>query len=790
MDVLEPVAEILAELARQVVAGMDRSRLAPLDGELSLRGLEGPVEILRDRWGVPHVYATSEHDVLFAQGVVHAQDRMAQMELNRRFAAGRLAEIFGAAVLPADRAARILGFARMAARDWEASDREQKSALRAYSDGVNAWLGHPDLPRPLELALAMHRPEPWSPIDCLAYGRMMSWQLTRGWAHAVVRANLVAAAGPAMAAELDVEEDPGHPVHLPRGIEVNRLPPDGAFPGSGRLRHRGIGSNAWAVSPGRTTTGGALLANDMHMPLFVPSFWYEVHLVGGGLEVSGVSLPGIPMVMAGHNGRIAWGMTLAHTDVEDAFVERFHPDDPHRYEVDGLWVPADVRREVIRVRGRPGPENLDVVTTRHGPVISDALPAVGQRLALRSTALEPSASAAAWSHLNRAGNWDDFTDALRLMETPPLNVCYADVDGNIGYRTAGKVPIRSSGDGRLPARGWTGEGEWIGFVPFDEMPHALNPAQGFIASCNHRIAPEGYPYHLGACYLNGWRARRVVEWIEEKGRLSAEDCRTLQNDVLCLPGLELVRRLEGLSSDDPDVRLALGVLRSWDGRMDADSVGAAMYGVARFALVRLMLEPTLGKTLTDRFMGTGFDPLVNQANEFYGHDTKVLLRLLDRPESEWIRGAGGREALLLAGLKQAVGYLGRRLGPEPSEWRWGRIHGAVFSHALGSVPALAAVFNLGPFPVGGDTDTANQTAMMPDAPYEARAWAPTFKQVIDLSDLSRSVIIHAPGQSGQPASPHYSDLLEPWLRGELHPMLWTRSQVQTHTLNRQWLRPS
>lgn len=788
MDGAEFVRRLAAGLAADAVRGvirrLDRPRLPRLDGTFQVRGLDGRVEVIRDRWGVPHVYAGSTRDVFFAQGFVHAQDRFCQMELDRRFGHGRVAEVFGPTALPLDRAARVLGFGRTAAIDLEAADDALRAALDAYSDGVNAWIRSPWYRAPVELALVgAPRPAPWTPLDSLVFGRMMYWQLCRGWASEVVRARLIEAVGPERAAELEIVHDPRNPVTLPRGIEVADLDPADVLP-RGPLRDRGMGSNAWALSGARTASGRPLLANDMHLPLMLPSFWYEIHLVGGGLEVSGVSLPGLPMVMAGHNARIAWGMTLAHTDAEDTYVERFDPRSPHRYEFQGAWREADVRVEEIRVRGRRRPERVEVVTTVHGPIVSDALPGVGRRLALRSTALDPAQSALGWLRLNTARGWDDFVAAMRVMETPPLNVAYADVDGNIGYWCCGKVPIRASGDGRVPACGHSGDAEWVGYVPFDEMPHARNPAQGYVVSCNQPVVPPDYPHWMGGVFVNGARARRIVQAIEAGGRMTVEDCRALQADVTCLPAADLIARLRRVRSDDPDFRLVSAILDGWVGRLDPRSVGACVYEVLRFRLARRLLEPALGPDLADRLMGRGFDPTVSLSNEFYGHDSATILRMLDRPKSWWVRTAGGRDAWVVGACRDATAYLRERLGPAPERWEWGRIHGAVFAHPMGTQPPLDRVFNLGPLPIGGDTDTPNQTAMCPDDPYDVKAWAATFRQILDTADWSRSLIIHAPGQSGQPASPHAEDLLDTWMRCELHPMLWTRADVEAHAAHR------
>jgi len=330
----------------------------------------------------------------------------------------------------------------------------------------------------------------------------------------------------------------------------------------------------------------------------------------------------------------------------------------------------------------------------------------------------------------------------------------------------------------VPAPGWTGEYEWVGEVPFEEMPHTLNPNQGYLVTCNHRLVPDDYPHFLGNVWMNGYRARRIVEVIESKDNLSGEDFRALQLDFTCTSGQEFVQRLEGLVTQNEDVQMALDLLRAWDGQLTAESIGGTVYEVTRYILVRNLLEPGLGEELATRLMGQGFHPMLLPSHEFYGHDTVAMLRMLDDADSWWVDQAGGREAVLTRSLQQAVEWLRGELGASTSDWRWGRIHRAIFPHAMGMQKPLDQVFNRGPFPIGGDADTPCQTAVIAEDPYDSKGWAPSFRQIVDLGDLSRSLIVHPPGQSGQLGSPHYDDLADLWIKGEYHPMLWTREQVE------------
>jgi penicillin amidase len=773
------IHDVAGSILKAGLTWLGRRRLPRTSGELRLPGLAAPVEVIRDRWGIPHIYAATLHDLFFAQGFVHAQDRLWQMELNRRVASGRLSELFGALALETDRATRTFGFRRLAQTDWASAEGEARAIVLAYSAGVNAFLRSPSAAMPVEFTLLGHTPEPWEPEDTLAYSRLMIWQLSHAWYSEIVRAQVIEAVGQEHAAELEIAYPPANPITLPEGIQFNRLDPDGSLHGvRGPFLSRGQGSNAWAICGAKTASGRPFLCNDMHLPLGLPSIWYENHLVAEGFDVSGVSLPAMPLVMVGHNARVAWGITLAFTDCEDLFVEKFDPQSPGRYQRGEEWLDAEVVAEPIRVKGRAEPHVEQVVVTHHGPIVSDVVGHPEQRLALASMALRPGPVLEGWLLLDRAGDWDSFVTAMRAIEAPQLSVAYADVDGNIGYWVTGKVPVRAQGLGMVPAAGWTGEYEWIGEVPFEEMPHALNPERGYIVSCNHRIIPDTYPHFLGNAWMSGFRARRVTDLLGSKDRLSVDDFRAIQLDFTCLPGVELVKRLAGLASDDPDVRAALEILRAWDGQLTAESAGGALYEVTRYSLLRALLEPGLGEELTTRLMGGGFHPLLRPLHEFYGYDTVTMLRLLDAANSWWVAGAGGREAVLVRSLKQAMGWLRNELGPDPAGWQWGKLHRVVFAHALGSQKPLDRVFNRGPLPIGGDTDTPCQTACPPDSPYETIVAAPSYRQIVDMGDLSRSLAIHPPGQSGQLGSPHYDDLAGLWIEGDYHPMLWTREQVE------------
>ena len=780
----------IGTVARGGLTWLGKRRLPQVNGELALPALEEPVTVVRDQWGVPHLYAANLRDVFTALGFTHAQDRLWQMEVHRRLASGRLSELFGEVALDTDRAARIFGFRRLAENDLEDMATDVQEALAAYADGVNAFIQQADGRWPLEFTLLRHTPEPWTILDSQAFVRLLIWQMSHAWYGEIVRAQLIEAVGGDHAAELEIQYPAISPTTLPQGIEFNAIDVDGVMRAlRGPFLDHGKGSNAWCVAGSRTTTGAPILCNDPHLPLMLPSLWYEVQLVGGPLNVIGVSLPAMPLVLIGHNERIAWGITLAYTDCEDLFIEKIDPARPNKYRFGEEWRTAAQVTEAILVKGRAEPHIEEVTLTHHGPIVSDVIGYSGKRVAVNSMALRPNAAARGWLKLNLAQGWDDFVRAVRLITAPQLNIAYADVEGNIGHWCTGATPVRAQGKGDVPVPGWTGEYEWQGEVPFEEMPHALNPQQGYVVTCNNRLLPADSPNFLGEVWMNGYRARRASDVIESKPKHSLEEFGALQMDVYCVPGLEFVKRLSDFNSAEADVKLALDLLRRWDGYLQADTIGGSVYEVARYTLVRQLLEPALPRSLIERWCGLGFHPLLMAASEFYGHDTVTLLRLLDQPESWWIQQAGGREVWLTRGLKQTIEWLRATLGPDTSSWQWGRLHTVTFPHTLAAQKPLDVVFNRGPYPIGGDTDTLCQIAYQPDDPYTGKGWAPTYRQVIDLGDLSRSLWVYAPGQSGQLGSPHYDDLIDAWRTGKLVPMLWTREQVEAAAESRLVLNP-
>ncbi|HEU5104062.1 MAG TPA: penicillin acylase family protein [Roseiflexaceae bacterium] len=794
-----------------------RRPLARTSGQISVPGLSAPVQVLRDRWGVPHIYARTTADLFSAQGYVHAQDRLWQMELQRRTGMGRLAEVFGPIALDTDRFVRVLGFNRVVRREAELLDGEARLVIEAYVRGVNAFIAQNARRLPIEFGILRLHPEPWQVEDVLVWPKMMALNLSRDWMTDLLRARIVAAIGPERAALLEPQYPPAHPLTIPPGVRYStgmgadalRLATTATpFAGSSAA---GQGSNAWAVGGERTESGRPLLASDPHLILQVPSLWYENHLSGGDIHVTGASLPGLPCVVIGHNERIAWGLTNGENSVQDLFIERFDPADPTRYEFQSAWEQATIVREQIVVKGQAEPAIEEVRITRHGPIISSLIPSDERRktkdegttndashsssvvrpssneaLALRWAALEPGQNMSAAILLNRAHDWDSFRAAVAEWVMPTQNFIYADVDGHIGYMLGGALPIRARGDGLLPVPGWTGEYEWTGSIPRDQLPHMLDPDEGFVASANTQTVGDDYPYRLPGEYLPGYRATRIRQLLTQTPRHDAASFTAIQGDQRSLPGLDLAALAGRLPAPTPVARQAREALAAWDGELTAESIGGAIYARLREKLLREAYGEVAGPLGLVAGLGA-FAGLPGSAYTWRGLP-QVLERLAARDDS-WLPAGRTGDDLLREAWEATIAELSEQLGGDVNAWRYGRYHTLTLRHPLGAAAALAPLLNRGPFPMGGDEDTVrmgNAPRQYAGQPYYV---APSYRQICDLSNWDRSLSIHPIGQSGQPGSKHYADLLDGWRTMQYHPMPWSRARVEDIAAERLTLAP-
>ncbi|MFQ5946772.1 MAG: penicillin acylase family protein, partial [Anaerolineae bacterium] len=678
-------------------------------GEIEVPGLESSVAVYRDRWGVPHIYAESARDLFFAQGFVTAQDRLWQMEFHRRAGSGTLSEVLGPGALEADRFVRTLGWRRIAEAEVRLLDAESRENLEAYSAGVNAFIGGHRGRLPPEFTILGFEPHPWSPADTLAFAKLMAWTLGGNWETELLRARLVRALGEDRAWELAPVNPEGE-----RPIVRSLSPPLGgldlertvaraaALDQVTGLGGSGLGSNSWVVAGSRSATGSPILANDTHLPIQMPSIWYEIHLEGGGLRAAGFSFPAAPAVLIGHNDHIAWGTTNLGPDVQDLYVEEMDPENPDRYLYDGEWQDMQILLETISVKGWPEPVVERVRLTRHGPVISPVSDQVTEILgedavvSLRWTALEPDPGVVvAFLRLNRARNWEEFREALSHYTAPSQNFIFADRKGHIGYQTPGKIPIRATGHaGLMPVPGWTGEYEYDGYIPFDELPHVLDPADGYIVTANNRVVGEGYPYELAHDWAIGHRAERIADLLESRPQHSVEGFRQIQADAYYRPAEPFIEHLLALQPEGFLEERAMNELRRWDLRNEPDQTGASIFHTFYWKLA----ERTFADELGDLFP------------EYLAAATKhllVLSALMDDPTSAWFDDQTtpeieSRDEIVRAAFRDALDFLGRRYGDAPHDWGWGRLHSATFSHQpLGGVDPLGLLFNRGPVSAPG-----------------------------------------------------------------------------------------
>lgn len=742
-----------------------------------LQGLKSKVEIIRDQWGIPHIYAQNEADVFFAQGFVHAQDRLWQMELLRRVVGGRLSEIIGKKTLEIDKIARTFGFRHLAEKDAQQLGKQaHEQTMIAYTKGINAYI-NTTKKLPAEYKLLRFEPEPWEVADSLAIARFLSLQMAQGWLHEIERWHLAAHYGAEKAQELFPEYPLSNPAPLANGIETNKRTASLLEAFKGPFLRPVQGSNNWVVAPEKMETGAAALCNDPHLIINAPNIWYENHLVTtDGYATTGVSMPGVPMVLIGHNEQIAWGITLSYADVQDTYVEKFVNEGNSQYHFKDRILKASIRQEKIKIKGEKELEEWTCKTTVHGPVIA-YLPD-NQALSLCTKALKDNEMLAGFYNMNKASNWNEFVGAIQQLTIPSLNVVYADKAQNIGYYMSGEVPVRARSKGLLPNIGHTGQQEWTGRVPFEEMPHTFNPAAGYFYTCNNKIVADDFPHDLGHTWMNGYRAKRLSQLLASKEKYSLEDFEAWQMDFMCLPGLAFAQLVAAQQDTAAYQALPAGVksmaqlLINWDGYLTAESQGGVVYEVLKQELIQLVLEPqkALQGLVSQREVS------IFLLSEFFGHDAPTLLRLFENPASQWWK-ASPSETLLKA-LVATKDFLERELGGNQQEWQWGKLHQFIAKHALGVQDMLKGIFDVGPIPIGGDTDTLCQIANIPQAERANNSSiGPSYRQIIDMGDWDNCKCCAPLGQSGNRVSPHYSDQLEDWVKGKYKPMLWSKEKV-------------
>lgn len=775
------IATVFSALLAPVIHHLDKPAQARYRGEITLKGLRRTVEVIFDRYAVPHVRADDEADMFFAQGYLHAQERLWQMELNRRFLSGRMAELFGDFALPwrelsspfrghktsdLDFFIRLLGIRQSAIESLSRLTEEDSRRLHAYSEGINRYIEQCGKTLPWEFRLLRFSPEAWTPADSLTLGKGLAFLLSTAL---YTRLNFIP-----LAAKLQHDPEklrsllPTYPIDAPtisRAVIdqtaalcrfTNGILCETAWHGAGH------GSNNWVAGPGKSQSGGAILCNDPHLRMTLPSMFYLMHLASGGNSESdsyeswGASMPGLPCIQLGQNRRIAWGITAALCDDVELYRERLHRIERDRYWADRQWPKFAERREWIRIRGGKVSERV-VRSSRHGPIISDfsGTDRSAEVLALRWSATEASEESHSVYKLNKARNWQEFLNALSYHSAPSVNFVYADRCGNIGYALAGKIPKRSFEPSLLPLAGWDDANEWRGYISFDELPRLYNPPAGFIATANNQIVDAAYPHYLSKFFEPPQRIRRIERLLQGQEKFNAQDMAGFQLDQVSLHAVELIQALSAdlreISTDSGLAREAAARLLAWDGNCAASSVPAAIFHVFHQRLLTNLLHDELG------------DELFGAYTEILNQCIVPTDKILCDASSRWFANRP-REAMVKQSLNEACAELGQTLGPNCARWQWGKLHQLSLNHALGRFAVLRPAISLGPMSVGGDGMTVNLGFYRHSNPYGQTVGA-ALRYVIDFNDPEHSGFVLASGQSGHPRTPHYGDQTEAWQSG-------------------------
>ena len=781
-------ATVFSALVSPLIDFLDKPSQARYRGEMTLKGLRQAVDVSFDRYAVPHVRAAGEEDLFFAQGYLHAQERLWQMELNRRFLSGRMAELFGDFTLPwrelssqfrgrktsdLDFFVRLLGIRHAAHDSLALLADDDLRRLSAYSQGINLYIEQCGKKLPWEFRVLRFAPEPWTPIDSLTIGKGLAFLLSTAL---YTRLNLIP-----LAERLQHDPEklrsllPAYPAEAPtisRAIVdqatslcrfTNGLLGDSDWHGAGH------GSNNWVVGPDKSKSGSAILCNDPHLRMSLPSIFYLMHLASGansesdGYESWGASMPGLPCIQLGQNRWIAWGITAALCDDVELYRERIHRIELDRYLAGQEWRKFTERRELIRVRSGKNIERI-VRSSRHGAIISDfsGIDMSAEVLALRWSATEGSQESHSVYRLNQARDWQEFLTALRYHSAPRLNFVYADHRGNIGYALAGKIPKRRGNPSFLPLAGWEEQNEWDGYIPFEDLPQVYNPPSGFIATANNKIVDSAYPHYLSNFFEPPHRVQRINQLLQRQEHFNANEMARLQLDQLSLHAMELIQTLaadlRAIPSDGALIDGAVAKLLTWDGNCAAASVPAAIFHVFHQRLLANLLRDELG----DELFGA-YTEILNQCIV----PTDTILR---DQSSCWF-AKRPRIALVAQSLTEACAELSSIFGTDCERWQWGQLHRLSLNHAMGRLAILRPAVSFEPMSAGGDGMTVNFGFYRHANPYGQTVGA-ALRYVIDFNDPEHSGFVLASGQSGHPSSPHYGDQTAAWASGaKIH--LWS-----------------
>ena len=728
-----------------------------VEGEMVVSVLDGGATVTRDEIGVPHIEAETDADLYRAQGFVQAQDRLFQMDLSRRQASGRLAEVVGAAAVDRDKFFRVFSLRDAAEKSWSGYEPEAQQVLEWYAEGVNAFIEQAKADDKLsyEFALLGYEPEPWTPVDSLTIGKFMAYDLGGHWSSLAIRHWALNEFPEDKAKEIFIK----YPEDAPSIIAANKKQPvqvAGQFDAS-VIPPEFNGSNNWVVSGDKTASGLPLLADDPHLGLSTPSIWYQMHLKSPEQNVSGVIFAGIPGIILGHNEKIAWGVTNVGPDVQDLYIETPNPEDPTQFLYDGEWEQAEIRNEPINVKDGETVD-FEVAVTRHGPIISDVLykdENPNASFSLQWTAHEPTLELQAVLSFNKASNWEEFETALEDFQAPAQNFVFASVDGTIAYKANGRIPIRKQGDGQLPVPGDSSAYGWEGYVPFDELPTAVNPESGFIATANNEVVDGSYAYHITDFWAQPYRYERIAEVLESKDDLTKEDMMALQMDQKNLYAAEFLDdMMAGVQQRTDEHDELFKLMAEWD---QVDSKGAAAPLVFHKWMKQLPVT-----MLAEEFPEDVFSLLAGK-----NHITDQMMRdAFSGNEGAWVSEYGGAGKWLEDSLETALGEIKEEFGKDSGDWQWGDNHKLTFPHPLaGASPVFASFLNPDPVPIGGSNITVQAAGFDGDGNVDHGA---SWRFVADLSDLSSAYHIVGPGLSGHMKSDFFHNQVDDWAEGNFH----------------------
>jgi penicillin G amidase len=746
--------------------------LPKTEGRVTAQGLGAAVDIYHDGAGIPHILAGNEADAYFAAGFVHAQDRLWQMDLMRRYGQGRLAEVLGPRAVESDMLMRTIGIARIADTLLRTISPQTRAVFDAYARGVNACLAESGGAMPAEFDLLRYRPEPWTARDCLIITRLMGWELALSWWVDLTLGDLVQTVGEEKARQVFPWYPDDAPVILSRD---NRYATEGtrgfqrAFLAARSLLQQdgsAIGSNCWTVTRSRSATGLPVLANDPHLLCMQPARWYAMHIHCPTMNVAGFSLPGAPGIVIGHNDHIAWGMTAIMADDVDFTVERVNLADS-LYEYKGTMRRLTVALDSILVKDS-AVVTMTRYATHHGPLIDRVHPATRKHqarwpatgVAMRWTGSDPSDEGLAVYRLNHARSWSDFTQALETFGLPGQNVTYADRDGNIGYQAAARIPARGESRATLPVNGWDGDADWRGYVPYADMPRMYNPPDDLIATANNKLGRH-LAFHISNLWESDARITRIHDMLDAQPTHRADDFRYMQMDVRSNYAGPIrdafVSALLRMPDRSVELTRVMNLLSQWNLRMPASSVPAAIYNAAFVHLLHETFADEMGEELYERYVTLSNIPI------------RVIPRLLADTATTWFDNmrtpvVETRDDILRKSIMLALLDLTRRFGSDMDSWQWGSLHTLTFKHPLGAVRPLDRLFNIGPLRLGGNVTTVNNGEYAIAHPFDATVGA-SMRMIVDLASLDTCRIVLPTGQSGQPMSPHYSDQTVLWHTG-------------------------